>query len=224
MKKRKSNTNSQVPSSTDIAHDLGARFNLRQEIIDHIDLDNWRDKFNAVTSARFDDDRKKVFLFHYAETGKINLAAKQAGVSQEVVRAHRKKDVPFAILMSEIADVRAEIIVDRIETEAIEGHISKSYDKDGNVVNEKRVYETRLRERILARYDQSYINKKQVDVNVKSGVLVAPTTLSPEDWISAALETQRKQQEMIQIDAEVVESSTNGEVEGNTKALDTGKE
>jgi hypothetical protein len=81
-----------------------------------------------------------------------------------------------------------------------DGQEKVSYDRNGNIVSVEKNYPIRLIELELKKYDEGYRDKKEVNMNVRGGVLVAPAEISMDDW-----ETKFAAKEIDDIeDAEVV--------------------
>lgn len=170
---------------------VGSKFNLN--------LINWKTEMKTRANIKFDDARKKIFLQNLLQYGKVQLACEAAGVSRRTVAAHRKKDDFFDMAFDDIIEWRSEQIVARIEHQAMEGSVDKSFDKEGNLVGERKKYETALRVKILERYGgEEYRkgSKSEVEVNLNK-VLVAPAQADPADWAAEAKVIKEKQDKLI---------------------------
>lgn len=71
---------------------------------------------------RFDDDRKRIFLDHFAGTADAHAAAEAAGVGHSTVIQHRRKDAEFAAAWDEAlavayAQLEAEAVRQRLEAQ-----------------------------------------------------------------------------------------------------------
>ena len=152
-----------------------------------IDWSHFKSKNKGGAPTKFTAEKKRVYLTKLEQWGKKNLSAQAAGVCMETVSRHREEDDDFAKAEVQALDQRAERIVAQLEAEAIDGHTQPIFDKDGCEIGEKRIYETPLRVKVLARFDPNYRDRH--DLNVKgdvSGVLVAPPAMTMDDWTQAA--------------------------------------
>ena len=154
------------------------------------DQATWRKKMQA-SRIKFDDIQKEVFLAALARHGKKMLAAKQAGVCLQTVNDHLENDPDFAANYDETVEDRAQRIVDQLEREALEGHTQPIFDKDGNEVGEKRIYESGLRAMLLKRYDPEYKDRQEIDLKGGGGVLLVPATATDDEW-AAMIEEHNK--------------------------------
>jgi hypothetical protein len=75
----------------------------------------------------------------------------------------------------------------------VKAPVPKGAYKDA-VVATKKVYDSRLLALEMKRLDAGYRDGPQVDVNVNTGVLVAPAEISPEDWIARETKAYQDQQ------------------------------
>lgn len=154
------------------------------------DQSAWRTKFRA-TQIKFDDIQKTIFLEAMLEHGRKMLAAKKADVSLETVNRHLENDEEFAKLYDQVVEERAGRIVEQLEREALEGFTQPIFDKDGNEIGEKRIYESGLRAMLLKRFDDAYRDRQEIDLKGSGGVLVVPADISPQDWIAQQLEKNK---------------------------------
>jgi len=156
-----------------------------------VDDSGWRVKAQRKHRIKFDDMAKKRYLEALKETGRKWFAEQAAGVARSTVETHLENDPEFADAFEDaIAEYSAPKIV-QIEKEACEGHEDKYYDAEGNLVRERRVFETRLREKFLERYEHEYRQKSEVDVNARGGCVIIPGTAALEDWSKAVQELDR---------------------------------
>jgi hypothetical protein len=74
-------------------------------------------------------------------------------------------------------------LIEHHQNLVFEGTTKVTYDRQGNVVSEEKVYPIRLIELELKKHDEGYRDKREVDVKVSGGVLVAPSDVaSIDDW------------------------------------------
>lgn len=147
-----------------------------------VDDSNWRVKAQRVHRIKFDDVAKQRYLEKLRQTGRRWAAEDAAGVARTTVDAHKKNDPDFSAACDEASEAYAMRGVMKIEQEAIEGHEELTYDAEGNLIKERRVFETRLREMFLKKHDPSYNEKSHVEVTGKVGVVFGPPVLSMAEW------------------------------------------
>lgn len=147
------------------------------------DQTNWRVQLRA-SKVKFDDIQKTIFLEALLEHGQQALAAKAAQVCMQTVRDHKEIDPEFGELFDAVLEERARRIIKQLESEALNGHTQPIYDKDGNHIGDKIVYETRLREMMMKRFDDAYRDRQEIDLKGGGGVLVVPGEQSAQDWIA----------------------------------------
>lgn len=156
--------------------------------------ENWREKVKRRASVKFDDERKEIYLKKLSETGKKLLSAEAADIALCTVNEHYKNDPDFAVQYDEALMLYSQSIVQQIETEARDGHVEKRYDKEtGNLISERKIYETPLRAMILKRNDEGY--KDKTDINLTGGgggVLVVPAEVPMEEFLRLAEEQRQK--------------------------------
>lgn len=153
--------------------------------VPRVDTANWRKRVREM-QIKFDDDQKDIFLNELALHGKLALAATAANTLTQTVADHRKMDPEFDLACTMILQHLDEEVVAQIEREAREGFPEMSYDKDGNLVKEKRNYESGIRFAMMKKRDAGYQEKQSLDLNHKGGVLVAPAGTDISAWVKAA--------------------------------------
>lgn len=142
----------------------------------------WRVKI-VSQREKLDDRAKGIFLAEYSQHGRIGHAAQAAGVTAQTVRRHMEVDQEFgeACMMAE--HNYRDRLIEHHQNLVFEGTTKVTYDRQGNVVSEEKVYPIRLIELELKKHDEGYRDKREVDVKVSGGVLVAPPDVnSIDDW------------------------------------------
>lgn len=160
-----------------------------------IDWSNWREIiFGTRVEPRptqlgaipvFTEEKKTRYLEHLERYGYCSLAARSVGIILGTVENNRAHDPEFAQAEKMALKLRGDRLASRLEAEAIEGSVSTTFDKDGNVLNERRVYESNLRSLVLRRYGDAYIEKSEVDITSGGqpiGAVVVPAGLTVEQW------------------------------------------
>lgn len=153
-----------------------------------VDDSNWRKKATGKHRIKFDDVAKKLYIEAMAKTGRKWHAEQAAGVSRSCAYHHLSNDPDFAAAVDDAIEAYAAPKILKIETEAVEGHEEKTYDAMGNLVREKRVFETRLREKFLERYEREYSPRHQVEHSgeIRGGAFVIPGVVALNDWEASA--------------------------------------
>ncbi len=143
----------------------------------------WRVKLQQ-SRVKFDDLQKEIYLNELADTGLKAKAAMAAGVAIQTVANHVKNDPEFAEQVGQAVDCFRDKVVEHHKNLLFEGEITRKYDKEGHLLEEKHSYPIRLIELELKRVDQEYRDKQTIDLNATAGgVLVAPPETTPERWI-----------------------------------------
>ena len=158
------------------------------------DQTNWRTKLQQ-SRLKFDDDQKGIYLDALAEHGMKGRAAKTAGVARTTVLNHIENDEEFADLVDDaVQDYRDSFVDHAVHDLAREGVLVQSWDKDGNLIREKREYPVPIIQMELKRIEPAYRDKQTIDLNHGGGVIVAPAGISPEDWIKREEEENKTRQ------------------------------
>jgi hypothetical protein len=114
-------------------------------------------------------------------------------VARSTVDAHLANDPDFADAFEDAIAAYSTPRLLRIETDLIEGHEELTYDAEGNLIKEKRNYETRLREMFLKRHDAAYNEKTKIEHSgeIAGGVCIVPGVASLSDWERSVREHDR---------------------------------
>jgi hypothetical protein len=174
--------------------------------------EGWRQKLQ-VSRIKFDDVAKENYLVALYETGQKGLAAEAAGVTTGTVINHIKGDPDFEEAVQGVLAMRSQTIIERLESEALEGHDEDVFNKDGDHIGTRKKYETQLRLAMLKRHDPAY--KDNYGINIHNtgegnvGVLVAPATMTVEQFTEAMAKQRDKQR---QLDAQAQQYLEDGKV------------
>jgi len=99
---------------------------------------------------RFDQAAKdRVIQFVRSSGYYPGLMAKVASVSRETIRLYIKEDPEFKAAIDDALEERNLELEQEARRRAVDGVIRKKYDKDGNILEEERVYSDRLMEKLL---------------------------------------------------------------------------
>lgn len=143
---------------------------------------NWRE-FYGAERVKFDDNAKLVFLEELAHHSRILSACKAAGVSYATYHRHLKLDQVFAKAVHDCQLAYRDRLIEHHQDLVFNGTERVSYDRAGQIVSTEKIYPIQLIAMELRKHDEGYRDKKEVDVNVKGGVVVAPAAMnSIEEW------------------------------------------
>jgi hypothetical protein len=157
-------------------------------------------RYKLNSAPKFDDEKKARVVEELALHGRIGTAARKAGVCTSTVKKHVERDPEFGRMVMEAVEAYKDKLITHHQNLIFDGQEKVSYDRNGNIVSVEKNYPIRLIELELKKYDEGYRDKKEVNMNVRGGVLVAPAEISMDDW-----ETKFAAKEIDDIeDAEVV--------------------
>jgi hypothetical protein len=170
-----------------------------------VDDSGWRVKAQRKHRIKFDDVAKKRYLTELEATGRKWSAEQAAGVARSTVEAHLENDPEFADAFEDAIAAYSTPKCVQIEKEAVEGHEELTYDAEGNLIKERRVYETRLREKFLERYEREYHPKHQIEHSGSvGGIVTIPGVAALADWEEAVRKHDRENAKSQSPDAEAV--------------------
>lgn len=145
---------------------------------------SWRVRISAQR-GKFDDEAKARFLEHYAANGRKGDAARAAGVTTKTVWDHVGKDEDFAAAVMAAEEDYESKVMAHVQELVFEGTKKKTFDRNGNLVSEEQIFPIPLVQMEARRVHEGYREKREMDVKVAGGVLVAPAEVaSIDDWES----------------------------------------
>lgn len=148
-----------------------------------LDMSGYTRAMKDLKRVKITDELKEAYCDRLAVHGKKMIAAVEVGLHYTTIRNHAKMDPSFQEDIDTALTTRSQSITNRLEEDALEGHVKLTYDKEtGALVAEEIKLETPLRMALLKRHDPEYRDKSEVDVNVRGGVLVVPGRLTAESW------------------------------------------
>ncbi len=148
-----------------------------------LDMTGFTRMYKDLKRVKVTDEHKQLYCDRLMVHGKKGLAAVEIGVHYNTIREHIKADPEFASDVDEALRMRSQLVVDRLEEDALNGSQQLHYDKEtGALISEQTKYETPLRLAMLRRHDPEYVDKKEMDVTHRGGVLVVPGRLTMESW------------------------------------------
>lgn len=163
------------------------------------DQTTWRVKLQQ-SRLKFDDEQKALYLTELAQHGLKGRAAQAAGVCPNTVNMHADNDEDFSEARTLAIEEYRDKVVDHVGTLVLEGIEVRKYDKEGNLIEERRDFPIPLITLEARRVEPGYRDKQTIDLNTTGagGVLLAPAGRSPEEAIKegeAANEVARKKRD-----------------------------
>lgn len=147
-----------------------------------LDMTGFTKMYKDLKKVKITDELKDAYCDRLLVHGKKTIAAIEVGLHYNTVREHAKIDPGFQEAIAEALAARSQRIVDGLEESALNGEVSLGYDKEGNLISEKVVFETPLRMAMLKRHDPEYVDRKEIEHTHRGGVLVVPGRLTMESW------------------------------------------
>ncbi len=144
------------------------------------DSGNWR--LRVVTGTKFDEVRRGIFLREMAEHGRKSTAAMAAGVSVTTANWAIKNESEFNEAVAHCQLIYKDRVVAHHQDLIFNGIETHRYDSKGNLLQTTREYPIRLIELELKKVDDGYRDKREVNMNVSGGVLIAPAGMTIEEW------------------------------------------
>lgn len=151
--------------------------------VEYQDADGaWRVKI-VSQREKLDDRAKGIFLEQYLQHARMGHAAQSAGVTPQTVRRHMDADPEFAEACLAAEHSYRDRLIEHHQNLVFEGTTKITYDRQGNVVGEEKIYPIRLIELELKKHDEGYRDKRDVNMKISGGVLIAPSDVaSIDDW------------------------------------------
>ncbi len=144
------------------------------------DNGNWR--LRMTTGSKFDEVRRGIFLREMASHGRKSTAAMAAGVSVTTANWAIKNEPDFSEALAHCALIYHDRIVAHHQDLLFNGVETQKFDSKGNLLQITREYPIRLIELELKKHDDGYRDKREINMNVSGGVLIAPPEISIEEW------------------------------------------
>ena len=144
------------------------------------DNGSWR--LRVVTGTKFDEVRRGIFLRELAEHGRKSTAAMAAGVSVPTANWAIKNEPDFNEAVAHCQLIYKDRVVAHHQDLLFNGIEKCRYDNKGNIIETTREYPIRLIELELKKVNDGYRDKREINMNVSGGVLVAPAGLTIEEW------------------------------------------
>lgn len=142
----------------------------------------WRVRLVSHRKA-LTDEQKEVYLTELAEHGRTGHAATKANTTSFTISRERKSDADFEEAVQTALSIYKDRVIEHHQDLVFNGTTRTSYDRVGNVVSEEKIYPIRLIELELKKVDEGYREKRDIDVKVSGGVLIAPAELGTiEEW------------------------------------------
>lgn len=146
------------------------------------DEGNWRVRIISQRD-KLDERAKGVFIEEYSKHGRMGHAAQSAGVGTQTIRRHMTADKDFGEACLEAEHMYRDRLIQHHQNLVFDGTTKKTYDRLGVLVSEEQVFPIRLIELELKKHDEGYRDKREVELKVTGGVLIAPPEVaSVDDW------------------------------------------
>lgn len=156
----------------------GEGFRAIQRYFD--DDGNWR--LRVVKGHKFDEVKRGIFLREMAHHGRKTTACIAAGVSMTTANWAIENDEDFNEAVAHATMCYRDRLIEHTQDLIFNGIQKRRYDGKGNLIEESTDYPIRLIELELKKHDEGYRDKRDVNMNVSGGVLIAPAEMSIEDW------------------------------------------
>jgi hypothetical protein len=141
--------------------------------------------------TKFTPDKQAAYLKALEHTGEVSPSAASVGVSRQCIYDRMKVDPDFRE-QCEAAQGRLDaLIMETVRKLVVEGTVTETYGKNGEVVSRKRVFSDRILNAWLKRRDrEAWGDKVDVDQRV-SGTVVQEQRIRVEDMTPAQLTAAR---------------------------------
>ena len=135
------------------------------------------------SQGTFTPDLYNEFLEEYEKHGMIRKAAAAIGVGTSAVKRVIMKNPEFAEACAECEETYRDKMVQHIQNLAFNGSIKKTFDRTGKLLTEETIYPIPLIQMEARRVEAGYRDKREVEMKVSGGVLIAPAEVkSIDDW------------------------------------------
>ena len=182
-------SNAGFVGSTNPAADLKDLMSRRPDF----DPANPESMFHNV-GRKFTAELKLEFLTHLAECGRLGLSASYVGVTYACVIDHRKSDPRFDELVIEAMQHHREQTVAVMIRQAVEGHPEYKFDKEGNLLSARRMFEPALRLAILKGYAPEFVETQKQELTVQGGAVLVPSpTADVSNWANVVASLDAEQ-------------------------------
>lgn len=138
-----------------------------------------------AVGRKFTAEMKIKFLQMTAKYGRVGLAAHSVGISPSTILNHREKDKRFDQLVRDAESFYRESTAAVIMRQARDGLVERKWNGQGQLISERRTYETQLRIKLLDWCDPSFNVSQKQEITVKGGAVMVPGPVdSVNDWDS----------------------------------------
>lgn len=136
-----------------------------------------------ATGRKFTTELKIQYCQKIAEYGRVNLACIICGVSPSTVARHRERDKRFDESVKLAESYYREATAALIMQQAREGMLERKWNSSGQLISERRTFETQLRIKLLDWCDPSFNSTHKVEATVQGGAVMVPSPVeSVDDW------------------------------------------
>jgi hypothetical protein len=139
----------------------------------------WR--LTLTSGTKFNNKARSVYLRELSAHGRRTSAMISAGISHSTLR-YAEKDPEFLEASAHAISMYKDRLIAHHQDLVFNGIPKTRYDSRGNIVEESVDYPIRLIELELKKHDDGYRDKREVNMNISGGVLVAPAGLTIDEW------------------------------------------
>src|SRR5690349_17725579 len=136
-----------------------------------------------AVGRKFTAELKVKYLQETAKWGRANLACVACGVSPGTVIRHREADKRFDELVRMAESYYRESTAALLMQQAREGMLERKWNSAGQIISERRTFETQLRLKLLDWCDPTFNQAHKVETTIQGGAVMVPSPVeSVDDW------------------------------------------
>jgi hypothetical protein len=155
------------------------------------DPDHPNSRWHALKAAHepLNKREKMLFLMKLEQYGSRQIAARHAELTLRRIEREIEMDPVFAHAIEDALESFKGRTAATIVAQAIAGDVEYKYDRDGNIVGERIVRETRLREVVLKGVAPEYRDLRPETNIVLGGAVMVPLPAADENAFNKLVET-----------------------------------
>ena len=154
---------------------------IRNSAVEQYFDENGEWGLTLIQGTKFNQRARSIYLRELSSHGRRTTAMISAGISHPTLR-HAEKDQDFLEASAHAISMYKDRLIAHHQDLVFNGIPKTRYDSRGNIVEESVDYPIRLIELELKKHDDGYRDKREVNMNVSGGVLVAPAGLTIDEW------------------------------------------
>ena len=140
---------------------------------------NWR--LTLSPGTKFNTAARTIYLRELSSHGRKTSACVSAGISMTTLK-YAEDDPDFKEACAHAISMYKDRLIAHHQDLVFNGIPKTRYDSRGNIVEESVDYPIRLIELELKKHDDGYRDKREVNMNISGGVLVAPANMTIDEW------------------------------------------